>query len=173
MMQLKWIGALLLIGSTTCIGWYLSHRLESRPKHIRQFKNALQLLEAEITYSQVPLQVAFEKLASQLPKPLNYFFHGISKDMLNQKADFNLLWDEWVDHLTQISSYKNSEIEIIKQFGSSLGQHDFTQQQKHIQLTLTHLDRELQEAHEEENKYSKLAKSLGVLSGVFVVLLLV
>jgi len=169
---LKWIGALLLIASTTCIGLYLSNRLEKRPKHIRQFMNALQVLEAEITYSQVSLQVAFQILSTQLPEPIKHFFHGLSKDMLKDRADFMLLWDEWVDNLAESASYKKNEIEIIKQFGGSLGQHDFTQQQKQIQLTLTHLDRELQDARDEQTKYSKLAKSLGVLSGVFIFLLL-
>lgn len=172
-MKLKWIGAILLIFSTTCIGLYLSHRLEKRPKHIRQFENALQILEAEITYSQVPLQVAFKTLATQLPKPLNQFFHGLSIDMQKERNDFVLLWGGWVDYLAKEAGFKNNEIDIIKQFGNSLGQHDFTQQQKQIKLTLTHLDRELEVAREEQFKYSKLAKSLGVLSGVFIALLLI
>lgn len=82
---MKWMGAILLIISTTCIGLYVSHRLEKRPKHIRQFKNALQILEAEITYSQVALPLAFQTLATQLPKPLNNFFHRLSEDMLMKK----------------------------------------------------------------------------------------
>lgn len=170
---MKWIGAILLIISTTCIGFYMSHRLEKRPKHIRQFKNALQILEAEITYSQVALPIAFHTLATQLPKPLNNFFHDLSEDMLMKKANFMNIWDQAVEQLAKEAGYKINETEIIKQFGSSLGQHDFIQQQKQIQLTLTHLDRELEEARDEQMKYSKLAKSLGVLSGVFLVLLLV
>lgn len=171
--MMKWIGALLLILSTTCFGWYMSNRLEKRPKHIRQFKNALQLLEAEITYSQAPLQNAFQTLGSQFSAPLKHFFQGLSKDMSSQKSDFIYLWNKWTEELEQIASFNKSELEIIKQFGHSLGQHDFTQQQKQIQLTLTHLDRQLQEAYDEQLKYSSLAKSLGALSGIFLVLLLI
>ncbi len=170
---MKWIGAILLIISTTCIGFYVSHRLEKRPKHIRQFKNALQILEAEITYSQSALPIAFKTLATQIPKPLNSFFNHLSEDMLKEKTNFMYLWNQAVEQLAKEAGYKINETEIIKQFGSSLGQHDFIQQQKQIQLTLTHLDRELEEARDEQIKYSKLAKSLGVLSGAFLVLLLV
>ncbi|MDY0408408.1 hypothetical protein [Paracerasibacillus soli] len=39
-------------------------------------------------------------------------------------------------------------------------------------LTLNHLDRELQEAKASEARYAKMAKSLGFLCGLFIVLLL-
>ncbi|MHA6251000.1 stage III sporulation protein SpoIIIAB [Oceanobacillus sp. CAU 1775] len=170
---MKWIGALILITATTCIGLYLSNRLEKRPKHIRDFENALQILEAEITYSQASLQDAFHTLATQLPEPLKQFFSHLHQDMLSGKTDFVTLWDRAVENLANQASYKKNEVEIIKQFGNSLGQHDYTQQQKQIRLTLTHLDRELEVAREEQHKYSKLSKTLGVLSGVFIVLLLI
>lgn len=171
--MMKWIGAFLLVLATTCIGIYVSNRFENRPKHIRQLKSALQLLEAEITYSQVPLQVAFQTIAKQLPYPVSQFFQDLSTKMQLENTDFYTLWNKGVEDLSKIGSFKNNEAEILKQFGISLGQHDFTQQQKQIRLALTHLDRELEEARDEHFKYSNLAKSLGVLSGVFLVLLLV
>jgi stage III sporulation protein AB len=170
---LKWIGAILIIISTACIGLYISHRLEQRPKLIRQFESALQILEAEITYSQVPLQVAFQILAKQLPAPLKQFFYELSEDMLATGSDFIPLWQKAVEKLEKRASLKKNEIEIIKQFGYSLGQHDYQQQQKQIRLALTHLDRELKTANEEQTKYSKLSQTLGVLSGIFIVLLLI
>ncbi|MDY0396470.1 hypothetical protein RWE15_21815 [Virgibacillus halophilus] len=56
---MKWIGALLLLSTTTWAGFEWSKRLSDRPKHIRQLINALQILEAEIVYSQRPLKDAF------------------------------------------------------------------------------------------------------------------
>lgn len=170
---MKWIGAIILIVATTSIGLYLSNRFEKRPKHIRDFENALQILEAEITYSQAPLQVAFQTLSNQLPKPLQQFFSSLNEDMLLGELDFITLWEQAVKRLAKEASYKKNEIEIIRQFGYSLGQHDYLQQQKQIKLALTHLDRELENAIEEQSKYSKLSKTLGVLSGVFIVLLLI
>lgn len=171
---MKWIGALLLIIASTSIGLTISNRLEKRPKHIRQLESSLQLLEAEITYSQTPLQIAFQTIATQLPHPVNHFYYMLSEDMnLESDGDFTSHWEYRVDELGKRASYKKSEMEILKQFGHSLGQHDFLQQQKQIRLALTHLERELEEARDEHYKYSKLARSLGVLIGVFIVLLLV
>ena len=170
---MKWIGAMLIIISTACIGLYISYRLEQRPKLIRQFESALQILEAEITFSQVPLQIAFQILSKQLPPPLKQFFSGLSEDMHAKGTDFVPLWEKAVENLAKQTSFKRNEIEIIKQFGYSLGQHDYQQQQKQIRLALTHLDRELKTANDEQTKYSRLSKTLGVLSGIFIVLLLI
>ena len=72
--MMKFAGALLLIVASTAIGIYISNRYARRPKHIRQLQSALQLLEAEITYSQTPLQSAFQRIAAQLPYPIKEFF---------------------------------------------------------------------------------------------------
>lgn len=170
---MEWIGALLLIGTTTWMGFEWSKRLSKRPKHIRQFKNALQILEAEILYSQLPLQDAFEMVAKQIPDPTKSFFGLLTERMDEERIELYSLWNENVDELMTISYLGESEKEILKQFGRTLGQHDFYQQQKHIQLTVNHLDRELEDARDNHNKYNKMAKSLGFLSGLFIVLLLI
>ncbi|WP_099158476.1 stage III sporulation protein SpoIIIAB [Virgibacillus ndiopensis] len=170
---MKWIGALLFIGTTTWIGFEMSKRLNNRPKHIRQLKNALQILEAEILYSQLSLRDAFETIANQIPQPTQSFFKALCDGMQKSGTDLASLWGKSIGKLMKDSSLGNNEKEILLQFGRTLGQHDFTQQQKHIQLTVSHLNRELEEARDNQYKYSKMAKSLGFLCGLFIVLLLI
>ncbi|GAB3052150.1 stage III sporulation protein SpoIIIAB [Virgibacillus ainsalahensis] len=170
---MKWIGALLFIGTTTWAGFDWSQRLSKRPKHIRQLKNALQILEAEMVYSQLPLQDAFTVIAKQIPQPMKSFFRKLSTSMREEDDQLANLWNKNVDELLKESCLELNEGEILKQFGQTLGQHDFSQQQKHIQLTVTHLERELEEARDNQYKYSKMAKSLGLLSGLFIVLLFI
>ncbi|WP_404452981.1 stage III sporulation protein SpoAB [Virgibacillus necropolis] len=170
---MAWIGALLFIGSTSWIGFEISNRLRERPKLIRQFKNALQILEAEILYSQLPLKDAFDSIAKQLPNPTGAFFQKLAHNLDENKTDLYSVWSHHVNELKQTTAIGKNEKEILKQFGRTLGQHDFDQQQKHIQLAVHHLDRELEEARDNEFKYSKMAKSLGLLCGLFIVLLLI
>ncbi|MFC4022821.1 stage III sporulation protein SpoIIIAB [Oceanobacillus longus] len=170
---MKWIGALLLISTAALIGFEWSNRLTKRPKHIRQLKSALQILEAEIVYSQAPLHEAFFSVSRKIPDPLKSFFAALGTEMQEVQLDFFNLWEHKVDKLVKDSTMNESEKEILNQFGRTLGQHDIYQQQKHIQLTNVHLDRELEEALDNYYKYGKMAKSLGILSGIFIVLLLI
>ncbi|QKY69305.1 stage III sporulation protein SpoIIIAB [Lentibacillus sp. CBA3610] len=170
---MQWIGALLFIGMTTLIGFNISTKLNERPKHIRQMKNALQILEAEILYSQLPLPDVFATIAMQIPQPASAFFNKLDVSLRKHNVELYSIWAEHVDVLMNTSALDANEGEILKQFGRTLGQHDFDQQQKHIHLTIKHLDRELDDAREQQYKYSKMAKSLGLLSGIFIVLLLI
>lgn len=168
-----WVGALLLVGTTTWMGFEWSNRLEKRPRHIRQLKNALQILEAEMIYSQSPLKDAFTVISKQVPEPTRTFFAGLDDFLNDNNKDLFIVWNNAVNKLMEVSSLDRNEKEILLQFGRTLGQHDFVQQQKHIQLAVGHLDRELEEARDNYLKYSKMAKSLGFLCGVFIVLLLI
>lgn len=170
---MKWFGAILIIIATTMIGFEWSRRLSGRPKHIRQLKHALQILEGEMLYSQLPLQKAFHIISKRMPYPVNYLFKTLVKQMNDRDADFPEVWRRSVSQFMSRSHLGLNEAEILYQFGRSIGQHDLTQQQKHIYLTMTHLDRELEEAREQHLKFSQMAKSLGFLLGVFIVLILI
>ncbi|WP_096270560.1 stage III sporulation protein SpoIIIAB [Paucisalibacillus globulus] len=170
---MKWIGALLFISATTWLGFEWSNKLTRRPKHIRQLINALQTLEAEILYSQLPLHDAFSSIARQIPEPCASFFQLVADRMIEKNSYFETVWNESVTTYKESSSLGENEKEILLQFGRTIGQHDFTQQQKHIQLTIKHLERELQDARDEQDRYGKMAKNLGFLTGLFIVLLLI
>ncbi|RFA37142.1 stage III sporulation protein SpoAB [Virgibacillus dokdonensis] len=167
-----WVGAMLFIATTTWIGFEWSNRLANRPKHIRQVKNALQILEAEMMYSHLPLQDAFYTIQKQTPFPIHAFFDRLYKNMNYESKDFQVVWENSLETFMDISCLGKNEKEILLQFGQTLGKHDFLQQQKHIQLAASHLERELEAANEQYQRYGKMTKSLGVLCGVFIVLLL-
>jgi len=169
----KWIGAILFIIATTSTGFDISYRLNNRPTHIRQLKSALQILEAEILYSQLSLHDAFQTIGNQTPHPINMFFKELAIHLETKTSDLYPIWELQVDMLLKHSCLKSNEKEILLQFGQTLGQHDFSQQQKYIALTIHHLNRELEEARMNQSKYSKMAKGLGVLCGLFIVLLLI
>ncbi|MDC3414423.1 stage III sporulation protein SpoIIIAB [Aquibacillus sp. 3ASR75-11] len=170
---MKWIGALLLLSATTWVGFEFAKKLNDRPKQIRQLKNALQILEAEILYSQSPIVEACIAIGKQLPEPICWFFQSVSKDLSKGQSNLFEVWKKNIQRFWAITAMEKNEKEIMLQFGRTLGQHDFTQQQKHIQLALTHLERELQEAQDHQYRYGKMVKSLGFLTGLLIILLLI
>lgn len=170
---MKWIGALLTLGLTTWIGFDWSKKLENRPRQIRQLKNSLQILEAEMLYSQLPLKSVFKIISEKIPSPTRLFYETLAKKMEDKHFSFREIWHQSLDVLMRESSLGVNELEILRQFGQTLGQHDFTHQQKQIQLSITYLDRELEEARERYDQYAHMSKSLGFLLGLFIVILLI
>ncbi|CAM5583033.1 MULTISPECIES: stage III sporulation protein SpoIIIAB [Niallia] len=170
--MIKIIGAILILASTSWGGMEFSKLLSQRPKQIRALKSALQSLEAEIMYGHTPLHEASRRLAEQLNEPLRSFFAGFAERLLKEDTTVKEAWTASLHEIWKKTAMKDSELEIMKQFGETLGRHDRFSQQKQIMLTLTHLEREEEEAREIQGKYEKMIRSLGFLSGLLIVILL-
>jgi stage III sporulation protein AB len=166
------IGAIAILSATTLTGFEFARRVRERPRRLRELKVTLQALEAEIMYGSTPLNEACQHIGKPLKEPLSSFFLNIS-DLLNQgELSVKEAWEKELLVLAKETSFKSGEIEVLRQFGSTLGRHDKEHQQKQIQLTLAHLNREEKEARDIQERYEKMCKSLGVLMGLLIVILL-
>jgi stage III sporulation protein AB len=170
--MIKILGAIFILLSTSWAGFEVSKYLTERPRQLRMLKVALQSLEAEITYSHTPLHEASRKISKQLQKPVSWFFENFSKKLTEQEISVKKAWEDSLEEVWKLTAFKSGEYEILKQFGENLGKHDLVTQQKHIHLALKHLEREETEAVERQRKYEKMTKSLGFLSGLLLIILL-
>lgn len=170
--MIKLLGAVLIIFSTTWIGWDFSKRLIARPKQIRDIRAALQILEAEIMYGHMPLKEAVLKLAKQIPEPIREGFVLFADYLDEENQTVTNAWRKSVEEMRKQTELEEKEAEILLQFGETLGKHDRETQQNQIQLTLKHLEREELLALDKQNKYDKMVKSLGFFSGLLITILL-
>ncbi|MBM7584584.1 stage III sporulation protein AB [Bacillus pakistanensis] len=170
--MIKIIGAVFILLSTSWAGFEASKYLSERTKQLRIFKVALQSLEAEIMYGHTPLHEASRKLAKQLQKPVAWFFESFSNKLTSKETTVKDAWEESLEEVWKLTALKSGEYEVLKQFGENLGKHDRVTQQKQILLALTHLEREEEEAQERQKRYEKMTKSLGFLSGLLLIILL-
>ena len=67
---------------------------------------------------------------------------------------------------------KKDEQEVLRQLSCTLGTSDRLDQIKHIALAAEQLKHEEGTAREEQSKYAKMSKSLGLLVGALVVILI-
>lgn len=170
---MKIIGAILIIITSTWIGFEISRNYTDRPRQLRQLKSALQSLDAEIMYGHTPLHEAARRLAEQLENPLAEFFSKFAARLTETETTVREAWEQCLKETWSKTALKKGEFEIMKQFGETLGRHDRISQQKQIMLTLSHLEREMLDAHDKQAKYEKMVKSLGFLSGLLIIILLI
>ncbi|UOQ50617.1 stage III sporulation protein SpoIIIAB [Gracilibacillus caseinilyticus] len=169
---MKLLASLLIVGSLTWIGHEYARNLANRPRIIRMLKSALQILEAEIVYSQSTVQEALFAVSKQIPQPISSLFHDLASDIAQEKEQLYPVWELHINRFHQKQPLQAEDREILQQFGRTLGQHDVTQQQKYIRLGITHLERSLVEAEERNQQFGNMSRSVGFLIGMFIVLLL-
>lgn len=170
--MIKIMGAILILAITTWGGFEFSKSYSDRTRQLRHFRNSLQALEAEIMYGHVPLSEAAARLSKQMPKPVARFWGDFSAQLGEQDATVKTAWEKSLKSSGPFLALRKAELEILAQFGETLGRHDRFQQQKQIILAMTHLEREEEEAVQSQMKYEKMVKSLGFLSGLLIIILL-
>jgi stage III sporulation protein AB len=166
------MGAIFIIIATTWAGFEAAKHLSARTRQLRQLKVALQSLEAEIMYGHTSLIVASQNISKQLPNPLSQLFETFAAKLIKGHTSVKGAWEESLEVVWRFTAFKQGEYEVLKQFGETLGQHDRISQQKHIKLALSHLEREEADAIDRQNRYERMMKSLGVLTGLLLVILL-
>lgn len=171
--MMKLLGAIIIIAASTLYGLYRASMFAERPRQIRGLIHGLNRLSTEIGYGSTPLPDALAKLAGQMKKPLAELFSSIADKLQpGMSVTVKEAWQTTVDAMWSRTAMKRSEKEALLELGQSLGVSDREDQLKHLQLAVKQLQHEEAEARDEQLKYEKLCRSLGVLGGALIVILI-
>ena len=169
---MKLIGAIIVLLAATSFGWEFSSRLTRRTRQIRFLKLAFEALETEMVFGMTPLPLACEKVARQVSAPLKSFFSKVAKRLYSEESSAGHIWETTLDSWKKTTDLADSEVNIIYQFGQTLGQQDLESQRKQIRLAISYFDQEEKQAMEAQRKFEAMYRSLGFLGGVLIVLIM-
>jgi stage III sporulation protein AB len=132
-----------------------------REESLRELTRALQEMSLLIRHRALPVRDLFTELSRY------EFFSKISEF---GDLDFREEWVEVTDTLTELTE---SERKIIKSIGLSLGTSDVEGQLSMLEVNAQLLTKHGDEAHEQYLKKGRLYRSIGVLAGLFVAILII
>lgn len=171
--MIQFAGAILVLFAGTMIGYLQAARYAARPRQIRQLTHALQRLETEIQYGQTPLPEALSRIAEVVPPPVSGLFYEIARSLAGGTgATVRESWEKALAEGWGRTSMKQPEREALARLGSTLGASGREDQLKHVRLTMIQLQTEEAAARDEQNRYEKMSRSLGVLGAALVVILM-
>lgn len=171
--MLKMLGAILILLAGTLAGWLQARRFAARPSEIRRLILSLQRLETEIGYGFIPLPEALKRIGAQNREPLKKLFIDAAEAMeaptswTAQDSLHYTLEQNWRN-----TSMKTAERDVLFDLAYTLGTSDRSSQKSHIQSAVKALETEEALALEEQGRYEKMSRSLGLLVGAFIVILI-
>lgn len=169
MMILKYIIIFLVFLIAFLLGNIISKRYSLRLNELKDFKNALNIIESKIKFTYEPLPDIFLQTSRFLSENIAKIFINASKNMKDFTAE-----EAWNKSLEKSNTYLSKEdIENIKSFGKMIGKTDKEGQVNHLELTKTFIEIQIEKARKEEEKNSKLYKTLGLVSGLTLVIILI
>ena len=172
--MLKLIGAALILFAGIAFGFAQASLYARRPKELRQLAHALTTLESEIVFGISPLPEAFQRVASAVPKPVSSLFADMSERLAQGDADATVedCWRSAVTNAWPKLALGQAERDALLSLCAQLGVTDRADQAKHLRLVLAQLSAEELNAREEQARYEKMWRSVGLLSALLVVILL-
>ncbi len=123
MLILKFILLLLIFVSSGYIGILVSAKYRNRVMELRNFKEAINILESKIKFTYEPLGEIFKEITK-----INKERNGISKifeeTSLNmQNEDVSKSWENAVEKSKSVLSLNKEDINVIKGLGKLLRQN--------------------------------------------------
>ncbi|WP_425448605.1 stage III sporulation protein SpoIIIAB [Dethiothermospora halolimnae] len=173
MFLLKIIGSIIIIISSSLIGFLYGNRYSTRVKNLNHIQNCLQLVETEIIYRATPLPDALGQVYEKGNKNVSFIFKDIRETLLKNKnmdisSSFNHVLESSKDRL----KFQEDDIEILRYLGRVIGTSDRLDQQKHLKVIMEQIIIQQREAQENRKKNEKMYKSLGILSGLAIIIIL-
>ena len=167
MIILKFLNLIGILLICIYLGNYKAKGYENRVTELNRFQNALIMFKSKIEFTFEPIKSIFEDISKIVyENKENIFFNSI-KDIKN-------LSKSWNNSTIEIKNGLNNEDkEIIKMFGKMLGKTDVKGQVNEIDLCISLIERQLKKAETEKEKNTKLYKTMGIILGLGICIILI
>lgn len=173
-MIVKAAGICLIMGSSTAMGFLLSGRLEERIEELECMKKMLMQLKGEIRYHHAMLPEGFRATAGRMENLYGTLLKNVSEEMEEMDGQtLAQIWEKNVRVVLKESALSKEDKERLVAFGGQMGYLDIEMQINSIELYMEQLQEEIKNAKEGLKRNGKLYRTMGVIAGIFVVILIV
>lgn len=160
---------LLIFLSSTYIGRMISFKYKNRVNDLKEFKSALNIVNTKIRYTYEPIGEICTQISKMNNSNIGKLFNEVKK-LLNSYS-VTEAWNIAID--TYGNNFSKDDKNIIKSLGKMLGKTDASGQQSQILELQEFLNIQIEKAETDRNKNEKLYKSLGMVIGIAIIIILV
>lgn len=172
-MLLKICGCIMIVCGCSAIGFSLGNDYVLRIKHLERMKKNLLLLEGEIKYCNSGIVEALSKISRQSGGIFSIFFETIVDDLTQNHKTLKEAWDASVQkNIKNHTKLTNQDIRIIGELGECLGITDRETQIHNIENTKNQIDSIIGELNKIKTEKCKIYRTLGVVAGMFIAIVL-
>lgn len=173
MLTYKWLGSALVIFACSAAGFQVAARYGRRPPELAALQTGLALLVTEVEYGATPLPEALRRSGSAAGARVGLLF-AETADRLEAGGGITA-GEAFAAALGSGMAQTHLQPEdrsILEALAPVLGASGRADQVRHLRLALERLAAAEARARDERQRYERMARYLGVLSGAALVLIL-
>lgn len=171
MIFIKIIISLAILCITSYIGIEMASALKSREEILTDYITFLRLLQNEMIYMANSLPVSFEMARQRLNSSLKDVIGAIALDMSDygtDKIDVSI-----TNNVNTLEALNDYDKDIIISTMKNLGRSDIDSQNNIIENTITIIEKQIKEANINKVKNSKVYRTIGVITGLIIVVIFI
>ena len=172
MILLKISGSILILLSTSLLGYIYGSSYRDRVNNLVLLENCIRILETEIIYGANPLPEALVNVYRKGNSKVSFVFKEISDQLILNKGTVLECFQSIENILKEKLKFNDDDIEMFFTLGRTIGASNRIDQEKNFKLLLVQIETLETGAREARDKNEKLYKSLGVLLGLVIVIIL-
>lgn len=173
-MYLKWIGCLCIL--TACSGYGFSKGKEYR-KHVNELEELRRIsmmFANETSYSKLPIAEISLRISRKVLEPYKSWLIGVSTALRKKKSNvFIEVWQEEVKVLLTKLSLSKEEEEELMILGGQLGNYNIQMQETAFRWYASCMEERRERLLKDVSEKQRLCNSLGILAGIFLVIMLI
>jgi len=167
--MIRLIGAVLLAGGSSALGFGAVRHLEGRVRDLRELVAGLEVMERELGWRMASLPELLERAALGCGERAARFFHLCAQGAshLNGRT-FRQVW-------LQASGLVLEPVDrlLLEQLGAVLGRYDAVSQRQALTAAVGRLEEQRLQAQRERQRLGRVYGTLGVAAGALLVILLI
>ena len=167
------VGVLLILGATLYFGAYFAEKERYRLRELEALEQAGLMIQGQISYLAMPLPELFESIGQKTQGELREIFLEAAERMQERAGESaEAIWTEVWKKRIKATFLIERDLEAVLAFGKTLGYADREQQAGSMILFQRYLQETRTQGKKRLEKNGRLYYSMGVLSGLLLVVTL-
>ena len=170
--MLRWIGAGLILAGCGGLGFWYRRRLYQIPEHLYSMRQILELFISEISYGKAALPECCKRVGERVEEPYRSALQKVYEDMEKRERGFRECFRESMSEALRRLPVAEREKENFLGFADCCGLEENRMQICAIEQYRDRLSAAIAQREAEAERQGKLAAGLGIVSGLFLVIVL-
>lgn len=166
MIIIKYISLFGVFIISTYLGICKSKEYENRVKSLTQFKSALIMFKTKLKFTYEPIRTIFKDISKTIYDEKDNIFQNVIEEDEE-------IYSSWRKAVSAERNFTKEDRKIIETIGKLLGKTDLDGQVNEIELGLNLVEKQLLEAENEKNKNMKLYRTMGIVLGIGICIILI
>lgn len=175
--MLKIFSIAAVFSGCAALGVMSSKRLGNRMKTLEGIRSFIRRLEIEMRYAGLPVAEAMRSAGEKTAGAARELFEGVADDLQNNSGEaiggiFGKRLESIRKNRDIYGALTDRDAQMLVDFSKNLGSSDWASQKNNFEHTQKLLEEEITAAKEAFGKKSKMFRTLGVLGGLLLAVLL-